>query len=244
MSSEKDYILSQIKELYGYKAGAINIIDEMIDIDTQLAYFEHPRDFKEQLSDEDIMHNGQKIYHEEVSFEDKKDFLVQLASVNNIKAYKTIENYISEDGSELNDWALLALHESKMLIESSLLNENLVLISTGLGGEGNMLRYFVVLINKQGEKLDDFRKRIMTSELTYILERNNSKLEDSKITDDYYCALCLIPLQESIQELFYSIIEECNNYGNFLRYDYIINNSNVLSCEQIDEIIANRLNSK
>ncbi len=40
---------------------------------------------------------------------------------------------------------MLAFQENKMLLESSLLDENQILISTGLGGKGMKLRYFTVM---------------------------------------------------------------------------------------------------
>lgn len=240
MSESYNDILNQIQELFGAATANIDILDETIDIDTQLEYFEHPRDFKELLNDDDIINSSSEIFKKDTTRNRIKTLLVQLASVNNIKAYRTIESYLKNNNTGLNEWATLALHESKMLIKTNILNENAVLISTGLGGEDNRLRYYLVLLPTEKGSFTDFQTNIITSELEFTLRKNNSLLEDTYITEKYYCALCLIPFGEDLRELFYRVIDECNNYGDFLQYDYIINNTKVLSCDEIDKLLAQK----
>jgi hypothetical protein len=56
----------------------------------------------------------------------------------------------------LKDWAALSLQESRMTLESSLLDENQVIISTGLGGKAKKLRYFAVIAAKRRENFSEF----------------------------------------------------------------------------------------
>lgn len=241
MEFEKENIYSKIQEIMGNSQGSLNILEEQIDIDLQIEYFEYPRDFKDKISDDEIIESKDDIFKSNISVEDRKNLFVQLASVDKVEAYKTIEAYIKSDQSDLDDWAKLALQESKMLLESRLLDTNQVFISTGLGGKGLSLRYFIVLIPNKGEKLNDFRKEIIRSEAEYMLKRNNCELEDVEFTNEFAALLCIVPLQESLKELFYNIISECNNYGNFLRLNYIITNVKVLSFEEINEFISDKL---
>jgi hypothetical protein len=237
MLSEYNNIQDQINDMLGIDAAEIDLVDGSVDMDTQIEYLEHPRDFKEVLSDEDIINSKDGIFSPSVSIERKKDLFVQLASVNDIQAYTAIKAYVNKEFTDLEDWAKLALQESGMLLKSAILDENVVLISTGLGGEENMLRYFVVLISKEGEEINSFRRKLLKSELQYVLKRNNSKLEDIEFTNDFSSALCLIPLNESLQDIFSEFITECNNFGGFIRSNIIINNTKVLSCDEIYSII-------
>lgn len=243
MDNDGDNIYDRIQELFGNNPGNVNILQEQIDIDVQIEYFEHSRDFKDELSDDDIISRKDGLFNETMPEEDKKELFVQLASVDQIEAYRAIESYLKSNQSGLIDWAKMALQENRMLLESKLLEENLVFISTGLGGKGLKLRYFIVFLTKEDESINEFRKRILQSELDYQLKRNQAELEQILFEDHWASFLCIVPMQESLKELFYNIIEECNYYGDFLRTNYIITNVKTLTNEEIQGLIDEKLNT-
>jgi len=119
--------------------------------------------------------------------------LVKLASINSVEAFRTIERYLKEPNHSLRDWAKLAFQESKLLLESKLLDENQVLISTGLGGKGMKLRYFTVILSDTGENLTKIQKKIINSELGSGLQIDGigdlkigfEKKSESKNDDEY-----------------------------------------------------------
>jgi hypothetical protein len=240
MEPEGDNIYDRIQELFGDSPGNVNILQEQIDIDVQIEYFEHPRDFKTELTDEEIIGRKDGIFNKSMPSEDKKNLFVQLASVDQIEAYRAIESYIQSEPPDLIDWAKMALQENRMLLESKLLEESLVFISTGLGGKGLKLRYFIVFITEDHETIDEFRQRIISSELEYQLKRNNAELESIEFTNHWASFLCVIPMQESLKELFYNVIQECNNYGDFLRTNYIITNVKTLTDEEIHTFLEDK----
>lgn len=242
MDGEQDNIYTRIRELFGSNTDNLNVMQEPIDIDTQIEYFEHPRDFKETLSDEDILRKKDILYHPDLPVDDRKQVFVELASVDKVEAFKAIEAYVKSNNNDLNDWAKLALQENRMLLESKFLDEDQVFISTGLGGKGTHLRYCVVLITKAGELLNDFRKGVVQSETEYLFNKSGCELESIEFYDSYATIMCVIPLQETLNELFYKLIEECNVYGNFVRVNYIITNVKKLSIDEINELINNKLN--
>ncbi len=65
-----------------------------------------------------------------------------------MECYRAIESFIEEAEEALGFLGILALNESRMLLESKILDENQVFISTGLGGKDEKLRYFVVLMSR------------------------------------------------------------------------------------------------
>ena len=65
-----------------------------------------------------------------------------------MECYRAIESFLEIAEEILHDWAVLALNESRMLLESKFLDESQVFISTGLGGKEEKFRYFVVLMTR------------------------------------------------------------------------------------------------
>jgi hypothetical protein len=49
--------------------------------------------------------------------------LVQLANIDRIEAYRTLEKYVQVSTDQLRDWATLAWQECRLLLESKLLTK-------------------------------------------------------------------------------------------------------------------------
>jgi hypothetical protein len=216
----------------------INILEEQIDPITQLEYFEYSRSQANKWGLEDIFLYKDEIFENHVSVDRKKIILVQLASVNHVEAYRTIEKYLRNPGVKLYEWAYLALQESRLLIESKLLDESKVLITTGLGGKGLKLRYFIVFFTFDGSTMTKLQKKIIKSELNYTLKRKGAEIEDILFKDGFACVLSMVPMQIPVQKLFSKILYECNQFGGFLFNDFIITNVKILSLDEIHELLA------
>ena len=80
-----------------------------------------------------------------------KRLLILLAHSATPRAYRIIERYLKNPDRELRDWALLTLQECLTMLESAILEESRGMISTGLGGSGSRLRYFLLISSKTGE---------------------------------------------------------------------------------------------
>src|SRR5208337_659902 len=139
---DQDNLYDKIQELLGNLHGNFNILEEQIDIDLQLEYFETSKDIKKSLDKKETLNNMESLFSSSLSIDAKKNLLIRLASVDQVEAYRSIERYMLEPDPLLKDWATLAMQESKMLLESIFLDQNQVFISTGLGGKGKKLRYF------------------------------------------------------------------------------------------------------
>jgi hypothetical protein len=231
-------IYDLLNEYLDIGENGINILEEQIDSEIQLEYFEYSRNKENKDSAEEILRNSDLIFSSEISADLKKNILVQLASINNVEAYRTIQKYLQNSDNHLYDWACMALQESRLLLESNFLEESKVLITTGLGGKGFKLRYFVVFFTRNGFPLNQLQKRIIKSELNYTLEKSGAEIEDIIFEDRFASFLSFVPINIPVQQLFESVISECNQFGNFLFNDFIITNLKVLSVDEIREMLA------
>ncbi|MBN2612646.1 MAG: hypothetical protein JXB00_13910 [Bacteroidales bacterium] len=237
MASEEN-IYEKLQELFGYLDGNLKILEEQIDIDVQSEYYQYSKNFDQEFDPEDVIKNKENIFKQHTPEENKKCMLVQLASINSIEAFRTIERFANDPGQDLQDWAKLALQESKLLLESKILDENQVLISTGLGGKGLKLRYFVVFIARGTRKLTNLQKSIVKKESEFAIRRSSGEIEEIGMKKNFITILALLPLSVPVQSLFNKIIDECNQLGNFLYQTYLITNLKQLSDDEIEEFMT------
>ena len=175
-----------------------------------------------------------------VNNEEKKDILIHLAINQNVEAYRAIEEFAKIEESQLKDWATIALQESRMLIESDLLDESQVFISTGLGGKGLNLRYFVVLLSTGENGFSDSQKKIIKSEFEYAINNNEGEIEKIDFPENYATFVSLLPISSDIQSIFKSALEECNQLGNFLQANFLVTNVKVFSNDEIKKFLEEK----
>ncbi|MCK4921525.1 MAG: hypothetical protein KAS71_10795 [Bacteroidales bacterium] len=241
---ENENIFDKINEIFGGLPGSLNILEEQIDIDIQMNYFESSRKLKKRKLAGNIMEDSSRLFSESTSMEDKKNLLVQLASLDKVEAFRTIEKFQKSENDLLKDWAILALKESRMLLESKILDENQVFISTGLGGKGDKLRYFVIVLGKNLKEFTDLHKKIIKNEFNYALKKHNSVVENIEFSEEMATILAVVPISSPVKAVFEEAVYECNNYGDFLIPDFIITNVKKLSFDDIKEFIKQQKENK
>jgi hypothetical protein len=230
-------IYDRIREIFGKIPHNYNILEEQIDIDLQMEYFEQSKQAKKNLVHDEIMNNKELIFDGNIPEAERKNLFAQLASLEDVEAYRTIERYLKSASSGLRNWAILALQESRMLLESRLLDENQVFISTGLGGKGSRLRYFVVLIGKAKTDFTELNKKVIRNEFEMCLKLHNSEVEKIEFRENFAMLLAIMPLQVSIRNVFRDAVQNCNEYGNFLKTNFIVTNVRELSVPEIKDFL-------
>ncbi len=235
---KSDNIYDLLSEYLHVDREGINLLEEQIDSEIQTEYFAYSNHAENVRSIEDIIKDKDLIFDNSISVDHKKSILVQLASINSVEAYRTIEKYLHEPNTMLYHWAYMALQESRLLLESKFLEENKVLITTGLGGKGNKLRYFIVFFTTDGSTITETQQKIIQSELEFACKKNGTEIEDIIFEDGFASILTIIPIHIPVQQLFENVIKECNEFGSFLFNDYIITNVRILSKEEISELLA------
>jgi len=234
---DEGQMLNKIQEMLAKKPEQFAIVEEQIDVEVQLEYFKLSQELKNDDTVSANVDDKVLLTDPDVTLEEKKKYLNQLASTDDVASYRCIEEYAKNPDPELKDWTALALRESKLMLESSLLDERQILISTGLGGRGKSLRYFVVLINNEKLEFSDTQKKLIKNEVEFALKNNEGELE-SVIFEKYYGILMLLlPLSSSLRSVLESAVDECNQYGDFLMSNFLVTNVKKLSVEEIDEFL-------
>jgi len=220
-----------------------SILEEQIDIEIQMKYFELANEVRSKKLGEECFENREELFNPEVSIERKKEILLSIAIIDDVKAFRTIEKYTTQAEEEIKQWAILAFQESRMLIQSSLLDEQQVFISTGLGGKGKKLRYNVVFINKNREIiLNTTQQKLLKDEVIFELNKNEGEFESMDFSAGFSTVLAMLPLQSDLKRIFRNIIDECNQYGDFLDDDMIVTNVKVMSRNEILEMLNKNKN--
>jgi hypothetical protein len=240
---DHENIYDKIKELLGSLPNQLSVLEEKIDIELQLEYFETSKRIKKDFEADSILKDSLVLFDPGSFAEDKKILLVKIAALEKVEAYRLIEKFLKEDPGDLKNWAILALQENRMLLESRLLGENHVFISTGLGGKGEKLRYFIVLFGKEVADLSDLQKKIIRNEFEISLKKYKGEIEEIKFSGSMSTILALIPMNAIIKQIFSEAISECNLYGNFLFQNFIISNVKVLSFVEIRKYIESQKNT-
>jgi hypothetical protein len=238
----KKFNRERLNQLFDRKSDTYSIFEEDIDINIQKEFYE----LMDKISDKELCEENTSIfdvdelYDEETGKHRKKEILVLLANLNKVEAYREIEKFKKQANKEMEKWSSIALQQSRMMLESSLLEEKSVFISTGLGGKENKLRYFCVLFTKEMNELSNKEKTILEKEINFAFNKVNVDLETLEFTKGITTFKALIPVKANIRKLFDDIIAETNNYGNILKENMIITNVKSLSIEEIDNLLKTK----
>ncbi len=230
-----------INEFLSQAGPNLNILEEEVDISVQKEYFDlvnilskNPEKYQDLCKQ--YIESVNDLFDESVSPELKKRMLVILATIDDIGIYRAIESF-SKLETPLQKWSVIALQQSRMLIQSTLLDDPGVFISTGLGGQGNLLRYFCVFLNRSEDSLQEFQRHVVRNETESALKPLKGVIEQMDFFNGYSTFILLLPLETNLKTLFESIIDECNQYGNFLHENMIITNVKKLSEQEIRDIL-------
>jgi hypothetical protein len=234
---DEEQFYSSMQRMLETLPSNFNILEEKIDIDVQMAYFDNSEKTRARKISKACFKEREQLFLPEIPLERKKEILSSIAIIDDVKAYRTIEKYVEVAEPELKQWAILAMQESRMLLQSSLLDEQQVFISTGLGGKNKKLRYFVVFINVTEDKLDKMQKKLLKDELIYKIKNSDGELESVKFLNGFSTALIVLPLSANIRDIFRAVIDECNQFGNFLNEDMIITNVKELTRKEIIRLL-------
>lgn len=222
-------MLDRLKKMFEEDPDNINILEEVIDIDLQMKYFKASVKAKEKFDADEVMAKKELLFDETVPKKDKRKLLVQLASVNQVEAYRVIEKYVAEAETAMKKWAILALQESRMMIHATLLDTVPVFISTGLGGKGKKLRYFAVFLSSNGEPFSELQQSIIQGELQFVAAKSALDIEKVEFHRNYCTVMILIPLKLSIKDTFTQVVTNCNEFGGFLQHSFMVTNVKKLS---------------
>jgi len=211
--------------------GNLHVLETDVPVEKQMEYFRFTEAVRSDFYKNRSLDAQMKILaSSESSPSEIKYALAFLAISGNVKAYRAIEAY-----NELHsdDWAVLALMQAKITLESEFSDEKQIFISTGLGGKGDRLRFYAFFKSKGKRTFSDYQKNLIEKEIPYYIQNYQGAVEEILIRDNYFTLLFLIHIQMDIKAMLEDAIYECNQYGNFIDKGFVITNVKIFSEEEI-----------
>jgi hypothetical protein len=217
---------------------AFQIMETGIDIETQKEYFEYSDSFdRGQLSDEKTLHLGSILHRVDSEPIVKRRGLTLLAHLGTITAYRQIEKYYENPDPELKAWAALALQECRMFLESTLLDDSVGFIATGLGGLMDKMRFYFLVLSSTGTEFTATQQEIIESELGLVAKNLNCIVETLKPSGTFVELTALVPHDVAVATFIESGIEKCNALGNIVLEHYYVTNQSIPDAMEIHDII-------
>ena len=219
--------------------GNLHVLEIHVPVEKQMEYFRFSETIRNDFTDDDRSLEKQikVLTSNESSLPEIKYALAFLAISGNVKAYRAIESYYK---THSDDWSAMSFIQAKITLESEFSDEKQIFISTGLGGRGNQLRFFAFFKSNKGKKFSDYQKELIEKEIPYYIQNYQGIPEEIQIRDNYFTLLFLIHLQVDIKTMLEDIIDECNQYGDFIDKGFIITNVKVFTEEEIQNELMKR----
>ena len=245
--NDKEDIFKRLYDSFMKGVGQLHVMERSVPIDRQLAYFRFSDSVRKNvgnLKEDDYERLMGDLKNDTSSKEEKKRILSLLPVSKQVKAYRLLESFVQEtESKELSDWAYMALTESRISLEFELSGERQIYISSGLGGKGIKLRFYIVLLSSLSDSFLDYQKKIVRDELMFALPKREIEIERLTIENRYIEIVVLMPLIIHLKDVIKDIITECNQYGNFLRDTFIASNEKELGKKEIESALEEQRNN-
>ena len=237
---EDNDIFKKFRDSFSKIDGHFHILEQRVPVERQMEYFKYSEKIRKDQDKPDISKMDFSVFEDslddpESTVEHKKYVLSMLATSRQVKAYRILEEYAQAPDPDVADWAYMALMESRIALESELSDEKQIYISTGLGGKGEKLRFYVLMTSKGKKPFQEYQRQTIEREFAYYLPKTDCEIERLTIGEQYVELVFLIPVRTDIKATLDRVINECNQYGDFLSNVFTITNVKELTPEEISE---------
>ncbi|MBS6576156.1 hypothetical protein [Parabacteroides goldsteinii] len=240
MKEEGD-VFKKFRDSFSKMDGHFHILEQRVPVELQMEYFKYSEQVRKErakpdLNDMDYTAFRESLSNPESTTDYKKYILSMLATSREVKAYRMLEDYVQHPDEDVSNWAYMALMESRISLESELSDEKQIYISTGLGGKGEKLRFYVLMLSRDRKPFLEYQRKVIEREFAYFLPKADCEIERLTIGEQYVELVFLIPVRADIKLTLDKVINECNQYGDFL--------SDKLTEQEVTDIINKNGNSK
>ena len=248
MKEEGD-VFKKFRDSFSKMDGHFHILEQRVPVELQMEYFKYSEQVRKErakpdLNDMDYTAFRESLSNPESTTDYKKYILSMLATSREVKAYRMLEDYVQHPDEDVSNWAYMALMESRISLESELSDEKQIYISTGLGGKGEKLRFYVLMLSRDRKPFQEYQRKVIEREFAYFLPKADCELERLTIGEQYVELVFLIPVRADIKLTLDKVINECNQYGDFLSDIFTITNVKELTQQEVTDIINKNGNSK
>ncbi|MCI5161893.1 MAG: hypothetical protein D3917_07695 [Candidatus Electrothrix sp. AX5] len=183
-----------------------------------------------------LIRQGEQLSGNTMPISEKKRILVQLSCRGTAEAYRLLQEYCTRPDSALAEWSRIAMYECRMRLESDLLDEPVGLISTGLGGNGERLRYIFVLVF-QGESSEEGQQREIREGLDKVCQQYRSVVEQAQFRLSCLYVQVLVPMDVAVGEVIEESLARLNQQKEEFLPDYLVTNVSVPTDEEIQSFL-------
>lgn len=234
--------MKRFRESFDAKDVNYHILEQRVPVELQMEYFRYSGQVrkdraKEKSEDVDYEICSMSLTDPSIEPEVKKYILSLLATSKDVRAYRILEDYVQHPDEEVRDWAYMALMECRISLETVLSDEKQVYISTGLGGKGDKLRFFTLMLSSGGKPFLDYQRKEIERELAYALPQADCEIERLEVCERHVELVFLAPVRADLRAIIKGVINECNQYGNPLSGTFTITNVKELTPQEIADII-------
>ena len=248
MKEEGD-VFKKFRDSFSKMDGHFHILEQRVPVELQMEYFKYSEQVRKErakpdLNDMDYTAFRESLSNPESTTDYKKYILSMLATSREVKAYRMLEDYVQHPDEDVSNWAYMALMESRISLEWELSDEIQIYISTGLGGKGEKLRFYVLMLSRDRKPFLEYQRKVIEREFAYFLPKADCEIERLTIGEQYVELVFLIPVRADIKLTLDKVINECNQYGDFLSDIFTITNVKELTEQEVTYIINKNGNSK
>ena len=230
-------VFKGLQQSLGSLKGQLHFLETNVPVDKQMEYFRYSENIRNDSRLTSVEEQIDVLHSTESSPKELKYALAYLAVSGDIKAFRTIESYNKEHS---DDWAAMSFLQAKITLESELSDEKQIFISTGLGGKEDKLRFSAFFKANHLRLFSNYQRELIEKEIPYAIQHQGGEVEEIKIAENYFTILFLIDISVDIKVLFESVINECNQYGDFINNSFIITNVKPFSEEDIQKELQNK----
>ncbi len=234
MKTNED-IFNEFQDSLSSLKGNFHVLETDVPVEIQMEYFHYSEDVRKAIGSDTIENQIIMLNDAESTSDQKKFAMVFLAVSGDVKAYRALEAYHLEHKDEKDNWISMALLQAKITLESEFSDQKQVFISTGLGGKGYMLRFFSLFKSKDLLPFSPYQIELIEKEIPFHIHRYGGETEELKIAENYFTIVYLIDLKANIKTMLDSILDECNQYGDFISRTFIVTNVKRFNEEEIQQ---------
>lgn len=173
-----------------------------------------------------------------LEIDELKSLLLALGMTADVKSYRKLEAILAAKSEEVGKFGQVAQMYARMKLESRLTDTSSGFILSGLGGKGNKLRYYFVLMSK--DVITEAQARLFEAEALDICKINQSEIETIEQQESYFLIRILVPFEEAIGD----VIADIAGQFPFLENEFICTNVEKPSHEFITKWMNDELEDK
>ena len=215
MKEEGD-VFKKFRDSFSKMDGHFHILEQRVPVELQMEYFKYSEQVRKErakpdLNDMDYTAFRESLSNPESTTDYKKYILSMLATSREVKAYRMLEDYVQHPDEDVSNWAYMALMESRISLESELSDEKQIYISTGLGGKGEKLRFYVLMLSRDRKPFLEYQRKVIEREFAYFLPKADCEIERLTIGEQYVELVFLINVKELTEQEVTDIINKNGN---------------------------------